>query len=91
MEAIYKYIAEKLLAPDAAAKQYDRISDAILSLEEMPTRIKVIESEPERSKGIRALIVDNYSVFFIVKTNIVNVFRVLYGASDINNRLADNT
>ena len=36
MEGIYKYIAETLLAPMAAAEQYDRIADAILSLEDMP-------------------------------------------------------
>ena len=58
MEGIYKYIAETLLAPMAAAKQYDRIADAILSLEDMPERIKLMDSEPERSKGLRPLIVD---------------------------------
>lgn len=41
MEAIYNYIADKLLVPATAAKQYDRIADAILSLETMPERIKV--------------------------------------------------
>ncbi|MCL2699469.1 MAG: hypothetical protein FWE68_04080 [Defluviitaleaceae bacterium] len=30
MEAIHNYIAETLLAPVAAAKQYDRIAEAIL-------------------------------------------------------------
>ena len=39
MGAIHRYIAETLLEPVIAAKQYDRIADAILSLEEMPERI----------------------------------------------------
>ena len=53
METIYKYITETLHAPLAAANQYERIADAILTLEEMPERIKIMVSEPELSKGIR--------------------------------------
>jgi plasmid stabilization system protein ParE len=88
MEAIYTYIAETLLAPVAAAGQYDRIATAILSLEEMPERIKLMDSEPGHSKGLRALIVDNYTVFFVIKGKTVNIVRVLYSASDINKRLS---
>ena len=39
MDAIHRYIAETLLEPFIAAKQYDSIADAILTLEEMPERI----------------------------------------------------
>ena len=87
MEAIYSYISEKLLAPNAAMDQYNRIADAILSLEQTPERIKVMDSEPERSLGIRQMGVDNYSVFFIIKGKIVNIAGVLYSASDISKRL----
>ena len=89
MEAIYNSIAYVLLEPVIAAKQYDRIADAILTLEQMPDRIKLMDSEPERSKGLRPLYVDNYTVFFIIKENSVHVARVLYSASDICKRLAD--
>ena len=87
MEAIYSYISEKLLAPNAAMDQYNRIADAILSLEQTPERIKVMDSEPERSLGIRQMGVDNYSVFFTIKGKIVNIVGVLYSASDISKRL----
>ena len=87
MEAIYGYIVEKLLAPNAAINQYNRIADAILSLEQTPQRIKVMDSEPERSLGIRQMSVDNYSVFFIIKDEMVNIVRVLYSTSDIGKRL----
>jgi len=89
MEAIYSYISETLFAPETAAKQYDRIADAILSLEEMPERIKIMDSEPERSKGLRPLLVDNYTVFFVVEADLVNIVRVLYSASDISKRLSE--
>ena len=35
MESIYDYIAKTLNAPETAAKQYDRITDVILSVEIM--------------------------------------------------------
>ena len=48
MQAIYRYIAETLLEPANATKQYERIADAILTLEVMPERIRILDSEPER-------------------------------------------
>ena len=89
MEAIYKYIAETLLVPVTAAKQYNRIAEAILSLENMPERIKIMDSGPEHSKKLRALIVDNYTVFFVIKNETVYITRVLYSASDIGKRLSE--
>ena len=89
METIYRYISETLLAPVSAVKQYNRIADAILTLEEMPERIKVMDSEPEHSKGFRPLVVDNYTVFFVIKATTVNIARVLYSASDIKKRLSE--
>jgi plasmid stabilization system protein ParE len=87
MEAIYKYIAETLLVPATAAKQYDRIAEAILSLENMPERLKIIDSEPEHSKGLRTLIIDNYTVFFVIRNEMVYITRVLYSSSNISKRL----
>jgi len=87
MESIYKHISEVLYEPAIAANQYDRIADAILTLEQMPDRIKLMSSALERSKGLRALYVDNYTVFFIIKESTVIVVRVLYSASDISTAL----
>ena len=74
---------------EVVIKQYDRIAEAILSLEEMPERIKLMDSEPERSKGLRPLLVDNYTVFFVAKDDVVYIARVLYSSSDIRKRLSD--
>lgn len=90
MESIYEYIAEELLAPDTAMGQYNRIADAIETLNQMPERIKVMESEPEKTRGLRKLIIDNYAVFFFIAENKVIITNVLYGASDIENRLRGN-
>ena len=90
MESIYEYIAEELLAPDTAMGQYNRIADTIETLDQMPEHIKLMKSEPERTRGLRRLIVDNYAVFFIIADDVVIVTNVLYGASDIENRLRGN-
>jgi len=87
MDCIYRYIADTLQAPNAAASQYDRIADAILTLETMPMRVKIMDSAPEKKKRLRAMIIDNYSVIFTVRNGAVYVSRVLYSSSDISNRL----
>ena len=85
MEQIYSYIADRLLEPDMG--QYNRIAEAIQSLNILPERCALVESEPERTQGLRQMLVDNYSVFYIVGEDAVSVARVLYSASDLVRRL----
>ena len=87
MEQIYSYIADRLLEPDTAMGQYNRIAEAIQSLNILPERCALVESEPERTQGLRQMLVDNYSVFYIVSEDAVSVARVLYSASDLVRRL----
>ena len=88
MEHIYSYIADRLLEPATAMGQYNRIAEAIQSLDILPERCALVESEPERTQGLRQMLVDNYSVFFyIVGEDTVSVARVLYSASDLVRRL----
>ena len=84
---IYSYIADRLLEPDTAMGQYNRIAEAIQSLNILPERCALVESEPERTQGLRQMLVDNYSVFYIVGEDAVSVARVLYSASDLVRRL----
>lgn len=90
MEAIYDYIADSLKVPDTAMKQYDRIADAVESLQVFPERCKLFDSQPEHDSGMRQLLVDNYSVIYVVEVDRVVVLRVLYSASDISARLQQN-
>lgn len=63
MEQIYTYIAQRLLEPETAMRQYNRIAEAIESLAALPERCPLVDCEPERSQGLRHLLVDHYSVF----------------------------
>ena len=87
MERLYNHIAFVLLAPENAMGQYNRIADAILTLDTIPERYRIMDTEPEHSKEIRRMLVDNYSVFYVIKENRVIVTDVLYSASNIENRL----
>ena len=90
MEDIYNHIAIELMSPENAMGQYNRIADEILTLDVFPERCKVMESEQEKKRGLRKLLVDNYSVFFVIEGERVLVTNVLYSASDIDARLRNN-
>lgn len=87
MEQLYNHIAYVLQAPENAMGQYNRIADEMLKLDILPERFRVMDSEPEHSKELRRMEVDNYSVFYVIKGDRVIVIDVLYSASDIENRL----
>lgn len=67
------------LSPQAAIKQYDSIIEKIGSLAFMPNRCPMFKLPQLRQRGYRTLVVDNYSVFFIVNENTVEIRRILYG------------
>lgn len=89
MEEIYNYIAIQLNAPENAMRQYNRIAGAIEGLHIFPERAKLMESEPERMMGLRQLVVDNYSAFYVIEDMEVIVTRVLYSV-DISKRLLED-
>ncbi len=90
MEEIYNYIAIQLQAPENAMGQYNRIAEAVEELYVFPERVKLMESDPERIMGLRQLVIDNYSVFYVIEGMDVIVTRVLYSAMDISRRLLED-
>ena len=89
MTGIYDYIAVNLQSPENAIGQYKRIADRILGLGFFPEKFRLVDFEPERSQGLRRMPVDNYSIFYVFKEELVTVTRVLYSASDIEKRLKE--
>lgn len=87
MEEIYNYIADELLSLDNAIGQYNRIADAIMQLDTFPEKFRILRSEKEKQKELRRMIVDNYSVFYVIRENRVIITNVLYSASDIEEKL----
>ena len=89
MEQIYEYIACELLSPENAMGQYNRIAEAILTLDSFPERHALFELEPEHSWGMRKMVIDNFLVCYMVDPGVVTVTDVLYGASNVHARLAE--
>lgn len=87
MEDIYNYIALELLSPEYAMGQYNRIADAILQLDTFPESFRIVDFEPEHSMEIRRKFIDNYTIFYRITGNRVEVTNVLYTPSDIEKRL----
>ena len=67
------------LSPQAAIRYYDLLVEKIGSLAEMPERCSFVRDVALKAKGYRCLIVENYSVFFVVKADTVQIRRIIYG------------
>lgn len=85
IENIYNYIANVLLNIDGAIKQYNKLSNSISSLNMFPERHRIINLY--NGDDLRRMIVDNYSIFYIIKEDKVIIVSVLYGSLNIDERL----
>ena len=88
LRAIYDYIANDLQMPPYAQAQMDRLEDAIMKLDILPERCKVMDAQPWHDRSIRRLLTDNYSIFYFINEDEVVVIDILYSRSDIEKQLA---
>ena len=66
------------LSPQAALRYYDLIIEKIGSLAQMPERCPFVHDVALKAKGYRYLIVESYLVFFVIKSNMVQIRRILF-------------
>ena len=66
------------LSPQAALRYYDLIVEKIGSLAEMPERCPFVHDVALKAKGYRYLIAESYLVFFVIKSDTVQIRRILY-------------
>lgn len=52
--------------------QYNRIAEVIEELRVFSERVKLMESEPERMMGLRQLVIDNDSAFYVIEDILKN-------------------
>jgi len=90
LRGIYEYIALTLLAPETARDLTRRILAALRSLQEMPNRHPVYQDEPWKSRGLRRINIENFSGFYFVMENTVQVIRIMYSRKDISNVLMES-
>lgn len=89
LRGIYEYIAYKLLSPENAEGQLNRLEIAIEKLSVFPKGHRIYEEEPWCNRNLRVLPVDNYVVFHIPNNDelTVTVIRVIYGGRNIEEQL----
>lgn len=89
IEAIYEYIAAVLNEKEIAKNMLTLLRKNILSLNEMPGRFRLYESEPWKSRGVHIMPIKKYLVFYIVNENkkSVDILRVIYGSRNVENIL----
>lgn len=86
---IIRYIKYELLEPTIAEKYAKLIKNELTSLEYQPSKFHVIDYNVIKPYQFRKLIIKNYIAFYCIndKDKIVNVVRVLYGASNWKDKL----
>lgn len=87
MSDIYEYISSTIGMPQIAMRQFNRIAEAIETLNLFPERIKIMTDSKRPEKQFRQLLVDNYSVIFTITEHTVNISRVAYSPSSLANKL----
>jgi len=79
---IINYLKNELLEPSIANRYAELINSEIQSLEHMPQKYAIIDIA--KKLEIRKLLIKNYIAFYRIneKEKIVEVHRILYGASN---------
>ena len=89
LKSIVLYIKNNLNEPAIANKYAKIIREEIQTLEDSPQKFAIIDDSSIKNLNIRKLIIKNYIAFYRVneENKIVNVERILYGASNWINGL----
>jgi len=83
LKSIVNYIVHKLEAPQAANNLVKKIDKEIKKIAENPFRCHLYIPLEKLKYEYRVLNVNNYSLFYIVKKEKVEIHRVLYSQRDI--------
>ena len=86
---IYGYILNVLKSEKNADSVLNRLYSAMDELTYMATSYHLYPNEPWYSLGVHYFSVGNYSIFYVVESNVVTVIHVAYGKRDLDNVLSD--
>ena len=89
LKSIVLYIKNNLNEPAIANKYAKIIREEIKTLEYSPQKFAIIDDSSVKDLNFRKLIIKNYIAFYRIneENKIVNVERILYGASNWINEL----
>jgi len=81
------YISEKLQNPNTALKLVNDIETAILNRLDNPLSFEAYRSSKKRTHKYYRIYIRNFTVYYVVIDNVMEVRRLLYSARDINSLL----
>lgn len=88
LNEIVKYISQQLQNPACAVLVLNRIRDSIYQRIKAPESFQKFGSKKKRRDTYyRINVGKSYSVFYVVKGNVVEIRRILYSARDIESLL----
>lgn len=81
MEEIKEYIANELLAPQAAYNLFLEMKNKAVSLNSMPERNPLVAAKKWREQGVRKIIIKNFIMYYWIdeEQRIVHITTVVYG------------
>jgi len=83
LKDIVKYIAYTLEAPQAAERLISKIDKAVQKTADNPYRCRLYSSSVRFKNAYRILNVSNYSLFYVVDNNKIEIHRIIYSGRDI--------
>jgi plasmid stabilization system protein ParE len=85
LAAARDYIAQKLRNPTAAQSLVEEAEEAILKRLDSPLAFEPYRSSRERKHPYYCIYVKNYTVFYVVIDNVMEVRRFVYSRRDLPN------
>ena len=83
LKDIVKYIAHRLEVPRAAEKLITKVDREVKKISDNPFRCHIYAPLEKLKYEYRVLNIDNYSLFYVIEKEKVEIHRVLYSQMNI--------
>ena len=81
---VASYISNRLNNPQAAERLISEVEKAILERLKMPLSFEPFKSKKNRKDTYYRIYVGNYTVFYVVIDDVMEVRRLIYGKRDLD-------
>ena len=82
LKSIVRYITYKLESPGSARRLISKIEKEVQKIAENPFRCHLFVSPEKLKHEYRVLHIDNYSLFYVVENNKIEIYRVIHTLRD---------
>jgi len=82
LNEIADYISFKLHNPESALRLIDKVEKAIVDRLTCPTSFEPFQSLKKRRNPYYRIYVDNFTIYYVVINNVMEVRRILYNKRD---------